>query len=336
MKKRVTILMPVYNGQEFLQETMDSVLSQTYADFNFLIINDGSTDSSEEIIKSYNDPRIVYVENEKNIGYIRTLNRGLDMIDSEFIARMDADDLWVPTKLEKQIKVLDEKPEVGICGTSIRKFGVVEGDFIFPVDNDGLRVGFLFFCKMSHPSVVFRTSFLNETGFRYRVDYHPAEDYKMWVDSIDRTQIWNIPEVLVFYRQHPSQVTKQKDPSQIHTVNSIREELLTKVSPLFTNEEKKFHNDIFINSDIQSTQDYKKFRKWSYTLQSKNRESGDYLKDNILKEELNTHIQVRYKIYILDKYFKKFSLKSYLSYFLSFDWQYLSFKRNIKLILKQS
>jgi len=336
MKNRVTILMPVYNGQEFLGETIDSVLSQTFTDFSFLIINDGSTDATEDIIKSYKDSRIVYVENEINIGYIRTLNRGLEMIDSEFIARMDADDLWVPTKLEKQIKLLDEKPEVGICGTSIRKFGVVEGDFIFPVDNDGLRVGFLFFCKMSHPSVVFRTSFLKETGLRYRVDYHPAEDYKMWVDSIDRTCIWNIPEILVFYRQHPSQVTKQKDPTQIRTVNSIRNEMLTRVSPLFSDEEKKFHNDIFLNADIKSVKDYKKYHKWSCTIQSKNHESGGYLMDSILKKEMNTHIQVKYKLYVLDRYFNKFSLKSYLCYFLSFDWLYLSFKRNIRLILKQS
>lgn len=334
--KRVTVLMPVYNGEAFLIETIDSVLNQSYTDFDLLIINDGSTDSTEEIIKSYNDTRIIYIENEKNIGYIRTLNRGLDMIDSEFIARMDADDLWVSSKLEKQINLLDEKPEIGICGTSIRKFGVVEGDFIFPIDNVGLRVGFLFFCKMSHPSVVFRTSFLNETGLRYREDFHPAEDYKMWVDSIDKTQIWNIPEILVYYRQHPSQVTKPTDPKQILTINSIRNEMLGKVSPRFADEEKKFHNDIFLNGIIQSATDYRRFIKWSATIQSKNLEAGSYLDQDVLKNEMNIHIQVKYKMYILDKYFKEFNLKTYLNYFISLEWIYLSLKRNIKLILKQS
>jgi glycosyltransferase involved in cell wall biosynthesis len=90
--------MPVYNGAKYLKETIDNVLLQTYRDFIFLIINDGSTDETEQIIISYTDPRIKYIKNQKNLGLVETLNKGIDLVETEFMARMDADDLWVETK----------------------------------------------------------------------------------------------------------------------------------------------------------------------------------------------------------------------------------------------
>ena len=106
MKERITVLMPVYNDAKYLKETIDNVLSQTFRDFLFLIINDGSTDETELVIQSYSDDRIKYLKNEANLGLVKTLNKGIDLVETEFLARMDADDLWVETKLEKQIDVL--------------------------------------------------------------------------------------------------------------------------------------------------------------------------------------------------------------------------------------
>jgi len=331
---RITILMPVYNGERFLKETIDSVLAQSYSDFIFLIINDGSTDRTAEIICSYSDKRIIYQENEKNIGLVATLNNGIEIVDTEFLARMDADDLWHPTKLERQIQLLDSRPDVGLCGTSIRKFGAFEGDFIFPIDNEGLKVGFLFYCCMSHPSVVFRMSFLKESGLRYKTDYFPAEDYKMWTDCLEKTQIYNIPEVLVYYRQHNNQITQDSNILQLEKTNQVRLEVLNRISSEFTDEDKKFHLEIFLKQNIQSINDYHKCVVWKKILQLKNQGSGFYIQPHLLDNEFEKYIQAGYKEYVLSRYFKKFSIINGLRYVCSFDWKYLSLRRNLSLFYK--
>jgi len=331
---RITILMPVYNGERFLKETIDSVLAQSYSDFIFLIINDGSTDSSAEIVCSYSDKRIIYKENKKNIGLVASLNKGIEMVDTEFLARMDADDLWHPTKLEKQIQLLDSRPDVGLCGTSIRKFGAFEGDFIFPIDNEGLKIGFLFYCCMSHPSVVFRMSFLKESGLRYKAHYFPAEDYKMWTDCLGKTQIYNIPEVLVYYRQHNNQITQDTNALQLEKTNQVRLEMLNRISSEFTDEDKKFHLEIFLKQNIKSINDYHKCVAWKKILKLKNQESGFYIQRHILDEELDKYIQAGYKEYVLSRHFKKFSIINGFCYACSFDWRYLSLRRNLSLFYK--
>ena len=109
--------MPVYNGERYLREAIDSILNQTFKDFEFLIINDGSTDLSVEIIESYADKRISLAHNGQNLGLITTLNRGFDLACGEYIARMDCDDISLPDRLEKQVVFMDNHPEIGICGS---------------------------------------------------------------------------------------------------------------------------------------------------------------------------------------------------------------------------
>jgi len=331
---KVSVLMPVYNGELYIKDTINSVLQQTYINFEFLIINDGSTDRTEEIILSFDDKRIKYLRNENNLGLVATLNNGIEMVETEFLARMDADDLWHPLKLEKQIRLLDSRPEVGLCGTSIHKFGAFEGDFIFPIDNEGLKVGFLFYCCMSHPSVVFRMSFLKNTGLRYRTDYFPAEDYKMWTDCLNETRIYNIPEVLVYYRQHSNQITQGSNKEQATKTDIIRLEMLNNIYSGFTDQEKEFHLKTFVEQKIKSIADYKKCIEWRKTLQLQNKLNGYYIQPYILDTELEKYMQAGYKGYVLSRYFQKFSIANGLHYIFSFDWRYLSLKRNVSLLLK--
>src|SRR5690349_9241462 len=112
-----TVLMPVYNGEKYLREAIDSILAQTLTDFEFLIIDDGSKDRSVDIIKSYADPRINLVKNEVNLGISKTLNRGIEIAAAEFIARMDADDISHPTRLQKQYDYLIKNPECALLST---------------------------------------------------------------------------------------------------------------------------------------------------------------------------------------------------------------------------
>lgn len=115
----VTILMPVYNGERFLRQTIESILNQTFTDFEYLIIDDASTDTSRDIIRCFNDPRIRLVENVKNDGLIKTLNRGLALAQGEYIARQDQDDISHPTRIEKQFAFLNDNPEIVLLGTQI-------------------------------------------------------------------------------------------------------------------------------------------------------------------------------------------------------------------------
>lgn len=331
--RRLTILMPVYNGEQFLTETIDSVLTQTFNDYDFLIINDGSTDNSESIIKSYKDTRIKYLSNEVNLGLVKTLNKGIELTNTEFLARMDADDLWEPSKLDKQIRLMDENPEVGLCGTSVRKFGNINGDFIFPRNNETLKVGFLFYCTMSHPSVVYRTSFLKESGLRYRSEYFPAEDYKMWIDCIDKTQVRNIPEILVYYRQHEQQICQEKQDSQKEKTDNVRMEILKKIYPKITEDEKQFHLNEFVVYSIISTDDIRKHKRWANKLIKENSFSR-YIKPSVMGKELNRYLQVSIKGYLINRYFTQYNVSNLVRYFSSGNWRYLSFRRNIGILKK--
>jgi glycosyltransferase involved in cell wall biosynthesis len=333
--KKVTVILPVYNGAKYLKETIDSVLNQTFIDFDFLILNDVSTDTSEEIILSYKDTRIIYHLNDINLGSIGAPLKGMNMSHTEYIARIDQDDIWMPTKLEKQVKILNANPTIGICGTSIELFGDRNGIKIFPVSNESLKVGFLFFCCMSHPSVVFRKSFLETTGVTYNEAYRLADDYKMWIDCIDLTQIYNIPEPLVKYRQHEEQICSTvNSPEQFKIQNKIRLEMLERISKNFSFEEKEFHIQQFVDGKIHSKADYKRFIKWRRIICQHNEEETGYIDQTILQHDLSYHTQIFYKGYILQKFFPQMNFTNLLRYLFSFEWIYLSIRRNLGIIRK--
>jgi glycosyltransferase involved in cell wall biosynthesis len=114
---KISVVMPVYNGKEYLALAVESILRQTFADFEFIIINDGSTDNSADIAASYEDPRIKLLHNDKNLGLIPSFNRGLENSRGEYIARMDADDIAFPDRFKKQVAFLDDHPDIALCGS---------------------------------------------------------------------------------------------------------------------------------------------------------------------------------------------------------------------------
>ncbi|KEO72595.1 glycosyltransferase family 2 protein [Anditalea andensis] len=210
----VTVLMPVYNGAEFLRETIDSILSQTYEVFEFLIINDGSTDDSEEIILSYDDPRIVYLKNESNIGIIDTLNRGLDHSRSKYIIRMDADDLALPHRIAVQVAYMEDNPDVVLSGSG--KINFVNGNstqdmVIKPIVGEQLLYfNSIFNTSIPHPSAIFRNDIVQKYHLRYDHHFYGAEDKALWLDLAAYGKINNVPEPLIRYRNHANQISYTK------------------------------------------------------------------------------------------------------------------------------
>ena len=157
----VTVLMPVYNAAPYLREAIDSILNQTYSDFEFLIINDGSTDETESIINSYNDPRIVYLKNETNIKLISTLNKGIELAKGKYIVRMDGDDISLPTRIELQVQFMENNESVGLGGTFIRSFGgAIEGKVGYSTTHEEIKFKLLFDTHFPHPTAIIRKQIL--------------------------------------------------------------------------------------------------------------------------------------------------------------------------------
>lgn len=203
--------MPAYNAAKYLREAIDSILAQTYTDFEFIIINDGSTDDTRAIIQSYDDPRIVYLENETNSGICVTLNKGLDSARGRYIARMDADDISLPERLAVQVAFMDAHPEVGVAGCCVERFSDDLSIQEFPPsESDYYRCksDLLFSTCLAHPTAIIRKTVVDDHNLRYEDFFRGMEDYKLWWEISKYVYITNIPSVLLKYRIHKGQVTQ--------------------------------------------------------------------------------------------------------------------------------
>ena len=206
---KISVVMPVYNGEKYIEEAIDSILNQTFSDFEFIIIDDGSTDKTESIIKSYNDKRIKYIKNEKNLGVARSLNKGLDIAQGEYIARMDADDISLPKRFKKQLRYMSKHKDIAVCGSAIELFGGEKVKKVYTVTGtENMKINMLFGSCLYHPTVMMRASIVKKDGYRYDEEYDKVEDFELWTRIIYRYKINNVKNVLLRYRKHENQVTQ--------------------------------------------------------------------------------------------------------------------------------
>jgi len=208
---KVSVLMCVHNGERYLREAVESILSQTFTDFEFIIIDDGSTDTSSLILDAFEDPRIVRSSNEGNLGLTRSLNKGLAVARGEHIARMDADDVSLPERLARQVDFLDAHPEVGVLGSQmqvINEAGRVVGAYEVPCRHSMIVWALLFARSFAHPSVMMRRSVLDWCG-GYDPSFSCAQDVELWTRLAGHTQFANLSEPLVRYRTHAGAICTQ-------------------------------------------------------------------------------------------------------------------------------
>ena len=239
MSPKVSVVMPFYNAAPFLKEAIDSMLAQTFTDFELILINDGSTDTSDDIVRSYEDSRMVYLVLEKNQGLVNALNRGLDTAAGEYIARMDADDISLPARLEKQVRFLDQNPEVGVCGTAYRYFGDQDRTESPPQNH---QEAFTYLAKNSsigHPTALIRKSVLDRHGIRYEKEYLYAEDYAFWIKIGQHARLVSLPEPLLHYRWHAANLSKSDRTATVALARMLWFELLAG-RPLCADEKKYF------------------------------------------------------------------------------------------------
>jgi glycosyltransferase involved in cell wall biosynthesis len=207
---KISVVLAVYNGEKYLKEAIDSVLFQTFTDFELVIINDGSTDSTSGIILGYRDPRIVYLENETNKGLIYSLNRGLSVSRGKYIARMDGDDVALSKRLQLQYDYLETHPEIGICGSNIEAFFSTKRKSMivrFPETDELIRAFILFQSPFCHPAVMMRKELIEKNNLRYPGEFLHAEDYALWIALLKYTKAYNIPQTLLRYRIHEKSIT---------------------------------------------------------------------------------------------------------------------------------
>lgn len=196
--------MPTYNCELYVYDSVMSILNQTYENFELLIIDDCSTDSTLSILKSINDERIVLIEKEKNTGYTDSLNYGISIAKGKYIARMDGDDISLPERFQMQFDFLENNPEVLICGTAIQ---IIGKDTIerHPSKHEDLQIKLCFSSIFHHPTVMIRTDVLKQN--LYNKEFEPAEDYELWTRLAFIGKTANLENVLLYYRIHSSQTS---------------------------------------------------------------------------------------------------------------------------------
>jgi glycosyltransferase involved in cell wall biosynthesis len=203
----VTVLMPVYNGERYLREAVESILAQTLESFEFLVIDDGSTDQTGAICRSFADPRIRVIRHERNAGLVSALNSAIDLITTKYVARMDADDVALPDRLARQVALLESRPDIAACGSWARE--LVNGrlrDVMRRPSGEYLRQTVWRPVPIFNPTACMRTEVLRE--LRYLPDYVHAEDYDFWLRLCRHHRIDNVPAVLLHYRIHQASVSR--------------------------------------------------------------------------------------------------------------------------------
>jgi glycosyltransferase involved in cell wall biosynthesis len=225
----ISVLLPVYNGSPYLGAAIESILNQNERDFELIIINDGSTDDSGATIQRYRDRRIVLLTNERNLGLVPSLNRGLAVVRGTFIARMDADDLSAPDRFGKQRAVLEAQPAIGVLGTGMRSvgrrgwFGLASRP---PAEHELIVWGQFFRTTLFHPTVMLRTGLLVQAG-GYSREFPHCEDTELWSRLMTITRLANLPEPLYVRRMHAASVCAHYSATQLAGEPFIRQRIFT-------------------------------------------------------------------------------------------------------------
>ena len=234
---KISVVMSTYNRATFLPRSIESILNQTFADFEFIIINDGSADNTAEILNKYaqQDSRIRIVSNETNKGLIYSLNRGLNEAKGKYIARMDDDDVALPTRFEKQYAFMEKNKDYAVVGSWVADPNNNQKWSFHDETSPEMIKLFLYLNRVpiSHPASFLRRDFLNKHNIRYNYIYKSAEDRKFWLDILDAGgKITNIPEVLLLFRLHASNPAQyyieQNESSQKFFYNEILSRFGTK------------------------------------------------------------------------------------------------------------
>ncbi|WP_447964663.1 glycosyltransferase family 2 protein [Nitrospira sp. Ecomares 2.1] len=278
---KVTVFIPAYNREKYIGDAIESILAQTFTNFEILLIDDGSKDRTIEIMRSYQDSRVRIIRNEHNLGIPKTRNKGIEQARGEFIAMLDSDDRAFPTRLEKQVNFLDAHHDFAQIGSWCRMMDEqgrplkrIKRQPIYPEDVD---IQLLFRCSLSNRSIMARTKILREYG--YRNDYPRCQDYDLHVRLAQKYKLGNLPECLVYGRIHADQITSQTVELGDEKKRAIIRHQLNVLGVPFTEEDLGPHLTLSRMRKSQFTPDYDYLQwaeNWLLNLQEANLQTHRY------------------------------------------------------------
>lgn len=278
----LSVVMPVYNAAPHLREAIDSVLAQTFTDFELLLLDDGSSDGGAAVLASYaGDPRVRVLPSPTNLGLIATLHRGFAAARAPLIARMDADDVCAPDRFARQVAFLREHADVDIVGSAIRFVGNTAQPwvFTFPSEHEQIRVAMLFYCPLAHPSLMFRRSLVDEGLMVFDDAFRHAEDLHLWSRLLLRRRAANLPQSLLDYRLHGGQVSSGQASAQYQASLRVRRLLLAEAGADPGEPELELHESVILERVLPDAAYLDRLRAWFDTLRACNRRSGYWQQD---------------------------------------------------------
>lgn len=289
----ISVLMPVFNCELYIKDAIESILNQTFSDFELIVIDDCSTDSTLSIIKSYEDSRINLVEKEQNTGLTNSLIQGVLIAKGKYIARMDGDDISLPERFEKQLCFLENNPEIILCGSGVE---IIGQNLIskYPSSHDSIKIQLCFNASFYHPTIMARHQILLENN--YNENFEPAEDYELWTRLVTVGKVANLDEVLLYYRIHESQTSSVRKKEQENGIFNCQMVMLDKlkITDLFSRDQ--IRKALYFSKDVT-------FEEVKTTIK---------IYDSLL--ERNSRLQVfNEELFIVSiKNKKKFYLQNYL------------------------
>lgn len=274
----VSVLMPIFNGEKFLDESIVSILKQSYTNFEFLIIDDGSTDNTSKLLKRYKakDKRIKIITHKKNLGIVISLNEGLDRAKGKYILRMDADDIAYPNRFVEQIRFMEANPGVGVCGTWIKVLTNQPYVWKSPTNDADIKTSLFFESVIAHPSACIRTSALKQLDLKYDQKYIYVEDYNLWLNLSKNWELANIPIPLLEYRSHSLQTSAVKGTKQSQNLLILKSRLLKSLYPKAESKDFSLHQIAMGWPVATSLDELFKLRDWYKLLINQNKKLSIY------------------------------------------------------------
>ena len=291
MEPKISVIMPNYNTPiNMLSEAVNSILNQTYSNFEFIIVDDCSSDESYDFLKALDDPRVVLIRNEQNLGVTKTLNVALSCTRGEYIARMDSDDISLPDRLEKQLLFMEQ---VVVCGTYAKEIGDGEKNRYRQIPKKNTYQCSVLFGNvygLIHPSAFFRAAVLKKNNIWYDENISTAQDYAMWAECCRYGEIANLEEMLFLYRIHKSQVSSRKRELQKKCTIYTQKKQLLKIIPQISDNEVEQHYLYCVSNEIN-----REMKKWFRTIINENKKRA-YVDQTALVEFIKNFLRLKVNI----------------------------------------
>lgn len=290
----VSVLMPCYNVELYVEEALSSIMRQTYTHLEIIVINDSSTDNTLSILETLalQDSRIKVVSNSSNLKLIDTLNKGVEICSGEYIARMDADDISFPDRIERQVAFLEENKDYDIVSTQFYTFktGVKKKNLYHnPETNEDLRAYLLFRSGICHPAVMIRRTLFSEKKLSFEKEYLHVEDYALWVKAVYVTKLANLADPLLFYRVHDSQVSVVNEQKQLDNKKAVFKIHCEKLGLPLTSEFLDLYSSVAECVPIISSEEYlRKCEDLIFLIQAKTK-ANKFCSPEYLERLLSLH-----------------------------------------------